>query len=183
MKKKLIIVGIVVALAAAVVLFADIKKPEDFYTTVPPISDGQPTVYITIDCTTALADKKEARRVGLPEDGLVLPRTRYAFEEGESVYDLLLRVCADKKIQIESGGVSGGSTVYVRGIANLYEFDRGDLSGWEYSVNGVFPMVGCDKTQLNDGDEIRWAYTCELGRDIGEIYGGMSVKVGTDADE
>ena len=41
-----------------------------------------------------------------------------------------------------------------------------------YRVNGEFPNKGCSDYELNDGDVIEWAYTCDLGRDIGCEVGG-----------
>ena len=53
-------------------------------------------------------------------------------------------------------------TAYVRGIASLYEFDFGDLSGWTYTVNGVRPSIGCGACKLHDGDRVVWEYTVSL---------------------
>ena len=58
-------------------------------------------------------------------------------------------------------------SAYIEGINNLYEFDCGDLSGWMYSVNGVFPNVGCSQVQAAEGDVICFVYTCDLGADVG----------------
>ena len=60
--------------------------------------------------------------------------------------------------------------VNIEGIANLYEFDVGQLSGWMYSVNDWFPNYGCSRYQLMDGDVIEWKYTCDLGNDVGGGY-------------
>ena len=40
-----------------------------------------------------------------------------------------------------------------------------------FSINGEFPTVGANAVKLNDGDEVRVLYSCELGQDIGNIYG------------
>ena len=58
------------------------------------------------------------------------------------------------------------SSYYVEGINNLYEFDCGQGSGWMYSVNGVFPNYGASDCTVQDGDSIRWLYTCDLGSDL-----------------
>ncbi len=55
----------------------------------------------------------------------------------------------------------------VDSICNLYAFDAGALSGWMYSVNGVFPNYGCSQYVLQAGDVIQWHYTCDLGADLG----------------
>ena len=62
----------------------------------------------------------------------------------------------------------------IEGIANLYEFDGGPLSGWVYSVNGVFPNYGSSKYALKDGDQVLWQYTCDLGADVGGDNGAWS---------
>jgi len=57
---------------------------------------------------------------------------------------------------------------YIEGINYLYEFDAGEQSGWMYKVNGAFPSYGCSDYILEDGDSIVWAYTCDMGRDLGK---------------
>ena len=54
-------------------------------------------------------------------------------------------------------------TVYIEGIAYLYEFSCGELSGWTYTVNGKAPAVGCDEYVLSHGDVVVWSYTLTLG--------------------
>ena len=63
------------------------------------------------------------------------------------------------------------NSAYVQGINNLYEKDCGQWSGWMYEVNGWYPNYGCSRYQVQDGDNIEWHYTCDLGRDLGA---GMS---------
>ncbi len=64
-----------------------------------------------------------------------------------------------------------GSEMCIRDSGNLYEFDCGELSGWMYSVNGVWPDYGCSGYTLHDGDTVVWSYTCDLGRDVGALQG------------
>lgn len=90
------------------------------------------------------------------------------FTEGESVHDVLQRVCKDAGIQMESSFTPAYNSAYVEGINNLYEFDCGQLSGWMYNVNGWFPNYGCSKYTVQDGDVINWVYTCNLGKDVGD---------------
>lgn len=50
----------------------------------------------------------------------------------------------------------------------LSEMDCGEDSGWMYCINGSFPGVGASAWRLNNGDVMRWQYTCiGLGADIG----------------
>ena len=49
---------------------------------------------------------------------------------------------------------------------NIYEFSCGEQSGWMYEVNGVYPGKSCSKYDVEDGDIIKWNYTCKLGKDL-----------------
>ena len=91
---------------------------------------------------------------------------------GDTVYDILSRAVRYNKIQMEYQGADKNSfsSVYIKGINYLYEFSCGPLSGWMYTVNGIFPQYGCSKYELSDGDRIEWVYTCDLGRDVGCIW-------------
>lgn len=132
------------------------------------------TCTISISCATILnnmskldKDKKDI----VPKDGWILKEKTVTFKEGESVFDILQRVCKDNKIHMEASFTPLYNSSYVEGIYNLYEFDCGSLSGWMYSVNGVFPNFGCSQYIVKKGDVIRWQYTCDLGKDVG---GGMN---------
>lgn len=164
-RSKAIKTAAVILLAAALaVLSACAKKPA-------PKDDYQHHCTLYIDCKTILSnmgdldpDKTEL----VPGDGVILEKVTVGFEEGESVYDVLLRELRARNIHIESSFTPVYNSAYVEGIANLYEFDCGPLSGWEYRVNGVFPNYGCSQYKLSEGDEICFLYTCDLGADIGD---------------
>jgi hypothetical protein len=103
----------------------------------------------------------------VPQNGVVLAEVSVSFEEGDTVFDVLKKVCKNKGIQLEYSYTPVYGSYYIEGINNLYEFDCGNLSGWMYSVNGTFPNYGCSQYQLSDGDVIKWLYTCDLGTDVG----------------
>lgn len=103
----------------------------------------------------------------LPEDGIILHETEIDFSDGDSVFDVLLSVTEEKKIHMEFTSTPVYDSAYIKGIANIYEFDCGDVSGWMYSVNGEFPNFGCSNYKVKSGDRIEWIYSCDLGRDIG----------------
>ncbi len=88
--------------------------------------------------------------------------------EGETVFNVLIRVTREHKIHMEYEGSKG--TAYIQGINNLYEFDGGSLSGWMYCVNDWYPNYGCGEYKLKNGDVIAWNYTCDLGRDLGQYW-------------
>ncbi|OQB15176.1 MAG: hypothetical protein BWY15_00546 [Firmicutes bacterium ADurb.Bin193] len=87
----------------------------------------------------------------------ILPPTEATFTEGQTVFDILMKVTREKRIQTEYSGV--GTGVYIKGIDNLYEFDMGAQSGWLYSVNGEFPKRGCGAYKVKKGDVIEFKYT------------------------
>lgn len=129
---------------------------------------------LTISCETALKNEKlndKIRKI-LPQDGVILAETKLTFEEGESAFDLLKRVCRENGIHLEYSQIPLTGGAYIEGIANLYEFDCGSISGWMYSINDKFPAVGCSDSKLSDGDKVAFLYTCDLGEDIGNHYSG-----------
>lgn len=124
---------------------------------------------ISISCTTLLdhLDELAPEKAPLvPEDGWILAPIEVSFSEGESVFDLLQRVCTEEKIHLEFTDTPIYNSAYIEGIHNLYEFDCGSLSGWTYSVNGWFPNYGCSCYQLQDGDVVCWQYTYDMGADV-----------------
>jgi len=95
-----------------------------------------------------------------------LPPTEMEVFEGDTVLDVLIRITQRKKIQMDYRG-GQGATAYVEGIDNVYEFDRGQGSGWMYRVNGIFPDRGAGIVPLLPGDRVEWLYTTNLGEDLG----------------
>ena len=131
------------------------------------------TCTFSISCATILNnwDKcDESKKPLVPADGVILPTTTVTFTEGESVFDVLQRLCRENGIHMESSWTPMYNSAYVEGINNLYEFDVGSLSGWMYSVNGWFPNYGCSRYALQNGDVVNWVYTCDLGYDVGGGY-------------
>ena len=128
------------------------------------------TCTFSIECSTILnnlSDLDPDKRHLVPSDGVILPPTKVTFYEGESVYDVLQRVCKENNIHLESSWTPVYNSAYIEGINNLYEFDCGELSGWMYRVNGWYPNYGCSRYQLVDGEKVEWRYTCDLGNDVG----------------
>lgn len=122
---------------------------------------------ISIDCKTILDNMEqldEGVKDYIPDNGVILEKKEVEFSQGESVYDVLSRVVKDEKILMESSFV--GTSAYVEGIDNIYEFSCGELSGWQYSVNGTYPGKSCSDYKLEAGDVIEWRYTCDLGEDL-----------------
>lgn len=127
----------------------------------------------TITCSTILdnMDDLDPEKVELvPKDGIIFKKQKVQFKEGESVFDVLKKVCKDNNIHMESSWTPMYNSAYIEGINNLYEFDCGSLSGWMYKVNEWFPNYGCSRYVLKNGDDVVWCYTCNLGYDVGGGY-------------
>ena len=129
------------------------------------------TCTISISCSTILNNMDqcdEAKKSIVPPNGEILPTTTVSFTDGETVFDVLQRVCKKKGISLEFSYTAIYKSNYIEGIANLYEFDVGPESGWMYKVNDWFPNYGCSSYSLKNGDSICWVYTCNgLGADVG----------------
>lgn len=128
------------------------------------------TCTFSIECSTILNNLKDLdpdKRELVPVGGVILAPTKVTFYEGESVFDVLQRVCKEKGIHMESSWTPIYNSAYIEGIHNLYEFDCGELSGWMYRVNGWYPNYGCSRYQLVDGEKVEFRYTCDLGKDVG----------------
>ena len=142
------------------------SKPND-----PPKPETKMSCTIEIRCDTILNNMQDLNPgldVYVPDSGTILPTTTITFTEGETVFDVLKRICDARGIQIEYSYTLLYGSYYVEGINNLREFDCGQQSGWMYKVNGWFPNYGCSEYILDAGDEIVWCYTCKgLGTDVG----------------
>ena len=131
------------------------------------------TCTISVECSTILDNwdsLNQNKTEFVPSDGYIIYPSVVEYSPGETVYDLLYRICRDNGIHMESRWTPAYGSYYVEGINQLYEFDCGDLSGWMYSVNGWFPNYGSSSYTISDGDIIEWRYTCDLGRDVGGYY-------------
>lgn len=150
-------------------------SPETSGPVAPEDADKVYTCYFSIECSTILNNLSmlnPAKLEFLPTDGVILAEIEVSFYAGESVFDVLQRVCRENNIHMESSWAPMYNTAYVEGIANLYEFDCGDLSGWMYRVNGWYPNYGCSQYLLAQGDVVEWRYTCDLGQDVGDNWSG-----------
>ena len=135
--------------------------------------DGKLTCTLEVRCDTLLGklDQMTKEKAALvPENGSLLDTVEVDFAGGESVFDVFRKVLREEKIHFEYVDASAYDSVYIEGIGNIYEFDCGPQSGWMFSVNGIYPGLGCSAYTLADGDVIVFNYTCDLGADLGADY-------------
>lgn len=137
----------------ATVIFSDIKAPGDYYGKAEEKEDPIGSVSISIRCDV-LSGENDSR---VPSDAVILEESEFLIEKGDTVLDILIEAAKKHSISIDE------AEGYVSGIANIYEYDFGDLSGWTYYVNGESPSVGAGSYILSDGDRIEWKYTKILG--------------------
>lgn len=160
-KKNFLLLLGVTAAAMLAVLLTNIQSVGQYYAAGSEGPEpGGPSVTVSIRCDTVAGQRPD-----LPADGCILDSNGMSLQEGDTVFDVLVRAAQQNKIQLDYEGEAG--SVYVKGIQYLYEKQFGDTSGWMYKVNGQFVNVGCSDYKLADGDVVEWMYTCDLGRDVG----------------
>ena len=123
---------------------------------------------LVVECSTVLGHMDELdpdKQELIPSDGVLL-QTEVVIEEGDTAYDVLERAAREANMHLESSVTPGYGSVYIEGIANLYEFDCGSLSGWIYFVNGESFSHSASQQTVQAGDEVAFRYTCDLGEDL-----------------
>lgn len=159
--KNFVAAAMIAGILIAIVFVTDFQSADSYYSgRIAPKENAIGEVTLTIRCDTVA----DAGAEHIPDDGVILDVTAFEIAGGDTVYTILTEAARVHGIQLESSGAQGME--YIAGINYLYEFDFGDLSGWVYLVNGDSPSVGCDQYVLEDGDQIQWRYTLELGRDL-----------------
>lgn len=119
-------------------------------TTPPPKKEVQAnTVTVTV--------------VGDQQVGTILPTTKVELKDGNTVLDVTLTILKQKGVPVSVRG--SGTGAYVEGIANLFEFDRGPLSGWLVKRNGTLLDRSSGAVEVKNGDSVQWIYTTDYEKD------------------
>lgn len=132
-------------------------------------AEKQTTCVLSVSCASILKNMNKLnpdKRGIIPSNGVILESRTVVFREGDSAFDVLQRELKANKIHMEFTNTPGYGSAYIEGIANIYEFDCGNLSGWTYLVNGERLGYGSSQYILKDGDRVEWVYSCDLNRDI-----------------
>ena len=110
---------------------------------------------ITIVCDTILDNTNnlnEEKAPFVPRNGTILPKTRVSFAEGDTVFEVLNKVCKAADIQIEYSWTPMYNSYYIEGINHLYEFDVGPESGWmNGSPTTAAPPTSCRTVRISSG--------------------------------
>lgn len=159
-KALLLSAALIVAVITAVVLLVDFETPEEHYSNNMPSENNasaqNESVFGKVSLSMICTDISDKSAEHIPDDGVVFEIKEFEIEDGDTVYDVLLKATARNKIHLETSG--NGEAVYVVGIGNIYSGDFGSMSGWSYTVNGEMPMEGCGAFKLRDGDRIEWVF-------------------------
>ena len=119
---------------------------------------------LSINCSDILKNMDmlvKGKEKIVPSNGLILEKTAVTIKKGDTVFDILKRVADDNSIHLEYSYTPIYESYYVEGIANIYEFDCGDMSGWLYSVNDEVISEGMSACEVSEGDVIKIWYTCD----------------------
>lgn len=136
-----------------------VEKPTPKPTEKPAAKpDPKPT-------SPAPAKSKIVYSIVISSTEVPLPPAEMEITDGDTVLSTLIDITRKHKVQMDYRG-GQGATAYVEGLANVYEFDRGQGSGWMFRVNGIFPDRGAGIVPLLDGDRVEWLYTTDLGVDL-----------------
>lgn len=183
MKKDLLVAAFVLFIIGWLATGTKIQSVEEYYLThVDEITEDSETVTLEIR-SDAVLDAMDKLKPGLEQyiepDGVILAKSDYVLRSGDTAFDLLNRATRHHRIPMEYQGADYNiyNSMYVQGINHLYEFNCGPLSGWMYKVNGEFPGIGVSRYELQDGDDVEFHYTCDLGHDL-EGYTLPSKKAG-----
>ena len=155
-KKNIVFILLVSAVLIFAVLLTDITTEKDYFASEREKTNPVGTVSIEVRC-----DSVAGKASYVPSGGILVSKRDLTLYEGDTVYDILADALRAEGLLFEH---QSGS--YISAISNIGERQFGDLSGWVYYVNGERPSVGCGDCLLSDGDEILWAYSIEMGKDI-----------------
>ena len=167
-KRNRIIVSVTVAVVVFIACLSifKIRSVENYHDVESPLWVSGPGAELVIDCRSAL-DNWDLLDEGLkdekyvPSSGYILEPTKLQLQEGDTAYDLLVRVARYYEIPLDAVGAEDSpfGSAYISGINNLYENSCGDMSGWMFTVNGEYPDTGCDSYEVQDGDVICFEYS------------------------
>ena len=116
--------------------------------------------------------------------GTIISATKVPYKKGEKITHVTKRLLDKHGIRmsytgtLESGFYLGAICDFeLKGTPydSFGEFDAGVGSGWMITLNKTFIEYGASEFEVKNGDVIKWQYTCQLGKDIGDpFYSGSS---------
>lgn len=141
--------------------------------------------YVTISFTDNGVRVKGESGLKYPKAlGTIIKATKVPYKDGEKITHVTKRLLDHLGIRMSYTGTLE-SGFYLGAICNFElkgtpydsfgEFDAGVGSGWMITLNKTFIEYGASEFEVKNGDVIKWQYTCQLGKDIGDpFYTGSS---------
>lgn len=156
MKKIFLLAAVFILLTGC----AKIQSKDEYYNSTEQV-ESEKSVLMSVNCSEILKNM-DSLDSGLekyiPEYGLIVEDKAYPIKDGDTVYDLLIRVTKENRIQTESKGIFGNREI--EGINYIYNSSCGKGSHWIYKVNGEIQQPVCSDYKLKDGDIVQWIYVC-----------------------
>ncbi len=121
------------------------------------VPDPQPKEYVTLSVDKFTID-----------EGYVISPAKIELEKGDTAWTVLKRELDKRDIDYRYIWSQEYDSVYLQSIDGDGEFDHGGGSGWMYAVNGWYPNYGASQYTLKNADKLKWRYTTNLGKDLGE---------------
>ena len=130
--------------------------------TPKPATPGTPTIFQNITVHfTLLGDDLHGEPQGEDDTHTLegknletwIPRTKLTLDKDSTVLSAVEKALGIAGIPFVNEGN------YISEIKGLGEKDNGALSGWMYTLNGVYPLLGVEEQTVRDGDEIVFHYT------------------------
>ena len=122
-------------------------------------------VHLTVSCSKILGHPDLSTSAMLPDDGIIID-TYIAVKKNCTAFEALRDTLSENNISLGYNYSALYKTHYIYEIAGLNEKECGKYSGWKYSVNNVYPSIGCGNYTLSDGDNLFFGYVT----DISAIY-------------
>ena len=145
------------------------------------IAENEIKGYVTIsfeDNGIRVGDEKIPAKFEEPLGTIIKP-IQVPFKKYENIAEVTLRLLDAMGISYQYTGQIN-SNFYLSSIGNFTvsntyyesfgEFDAGAGSGWMITQNDWFLNKGASEFVVNDGDVLKWQYTCQVGSDIGDTY-------------
>ena len=108
--------------------------------------------------------------------GTIIDATSVPYRSGDTIADVTLRLLDAKGYTYKFTGSSKNSfylaSIKGAGTGNkeFGEYSGGKKSGWMITQNNWFINKGTSEFKVSNGDVLKWQYTCQLGKDIGDPH-------------
>ena len=151
---KITFTGFSTAEAGVKGIIAEYKGATKIFTITVKPKSTKITVTISVLGDSAHGDNGQVH--GLAMGGLQpwISATEYEADASETLWQVLKRV-----FDAHGFDYSNSSGNYISSINGLAEFTNGKNSGWMYTLNGKYPMLGVSEQYLKQGDVIVFHYT------------------------